>query len=142
AAVRWVLNNRSVNRSRGCAASFLCTPNCIMNGIAAHKDELERLLENLSGDTGVLGITFVALLDAYITRLDTNCSDISARVSPPPPQINGELNMEPKLTQNCALYYAKHRNSKRRAALFRKFRAAYRKQGPDVRRRLTSGDLF
>ncbi len=42
-----------------------------MNGIAAHKDELERLLENLSGDTGVLGITFVALLDAYITRLDS-----------------------------------------------------------------------
>jgi hypothetical protein len=62
-----------------------------MNGIAAHKDELERLLENLSGDTGVLGITFVALLDAYITRLDTNCSDISARVSLPPAQINGEL---------------------------------------------------
>ncbi len=53
-----------------------------MNGIAAHKDELERLLENLSGDTGVLGITFVALLDAYITRLDTNCSDISGRVNP------------------------------------------------------------
>ena len=62
-----------------------------MNGIAAHKDELERLLENLSGDTGVLGITFVALLDAYITRLDTNCSDISARVNPPPAQIKGEL---------------------------------------------------
>ncbi|MFL6552042.1 MAG: hypothetical protein DMF08_10360 [Verrucomicrobia bacterium] len=62
-----------------------------MNGIAAHKDELERLLENLSGDTGVLGITFVALLDAYITRLDTNCSDISARVSPPAAQTNGEL---------------------------------------------------
>ena len=62
-----------------------------MNGIAAHKDELERLLENLSGDTGVLGITFVALLDAYITRLDTNCSDISARVSPPTAQTNGEL---------------------------------------------------
>jgi hypothetical protein len=61
-----------------------------MNGIAAHKDELERLLENLSGDTGVLGITFVALLDAYITRLDTNCSDISARVSPPAAQTNGE----------------------------------------------------
>jgi len=62
-----------------------------MNGIAAHKDELERLLEILSGDTGVLGITFVALLDAYITRLDTNCSDISARVSPPAAQTNGEL---------------------------------------------------
>jgi hypothetical protein len=55
-----------------------------MNGIAAHKDELERLLVNLSGNTAVSGIGFVAFLDAYITRLDTNCSDISARVSPPP----------------------------------------------------------
>jgi hypothetical protein len=53
-----------------------------MNPIAAHKDELKKLLENLSGDTAVLGITFVASLDAYITRLDTNCSDISARVDP------------------------------------------------------------
>jgi hypothetical protein len=48
-----------------------------MNAIAAHKDELERLLENLSGNTAVSGITFVAFLDAYITRLDTNCLDIS-----------------------------------------------------------------
>jgi hypothetical protein len=50
--------------------------------------------------------------------------------------------MEPTLTQNCALYYAQHKTSKRRAALFKKFRAAARKQGPDVRRQLTSGDLF
>ena len=50
--------------------------------------------------------------------------------------------MEPTLTQNCALYYAQHKTSKRRAALFKKFRAAARKQGPDVRRRLTFGDLF
>ena len=62
-----------------------------MNGIAAHKDELERLLVNLSGNTAVPGIGFVALLDAYITRLDTNCLDVSARVNPPPAQINGEL---------------------------------------------------
>jgi hypothetical protein len=62
-----------------------------MNAIAAHKDELKKLLENLSGDTAVSGITLVASLDAYITRLDTNCSDISARVSPPPAQTNGEL---------------------------------------------------
>ena len=62
-----------------------------MNAIAAHKDELKKLLENLSGDTAVSGIGFVAFLDAYITRLDTNCSDISARVNPPPAQINGEL---------------------------------------------------
>ena len=62
-----------------------------MNAIAAHKDELERLLVNLSGNTAVSGIGFVVFLDAYITRLDTNCSDISARVSPPSAQINGEL---------------------------------------------------
>jgi len=62
-----------------------------MNAIAAHKDELEKLLVNLSGDTVVSRIGFVAFLDAYITRLDTNCSDISARVNPPPAQIKGEL---------------------------------------------------
>jgi hypothetical protein len=53
-----------------------------MNPIAAHKDELKKLLENLSGDTAVFGITFVASLDAYITRLDTNCADTSVRVNP------------------------------------------------------------
>ncbi len=62
-----------------------------MNAIAAHKDELKKLLENLSGNTAVPGIGFVAFLDVYITRLDTNCSDISARVNPPPAQMNGEL---------------------------------------------------
>jgi hypothetical protein len=62
-----------------------------MNAIAAHKDELEKLLENLSGDTAVSGITVGAFLDAYITRLDTNCSNNNARVNPPPAQINGEL---------------------------------------------------
>ena len=53
-----------------------------MNVIAAHKDELKTLLENLSGDTAVSWTGFVTSLDAYITRLDTNCSDISARVKP------------------------------------------------------------
>jgi hypothetical protein len=62
-----------------------------MNAIAAHKDELKKLLGNLSDDTAISGIGFVAFLDTYITRLDTNCSDISARVNPPPAQINGEL---------------------------------------------------
>ena len=62
-----------------------------MNAIAAHKDELEKLLENLSGDIAVSKITFVALLDAYITRLDENCSDISARVNLPSAQTKGEL---------------------------------------------------
>jgi hypothetical protein len=62
-----------------------------MNATAAHKDELEKLLENLARDTLVSGITFVALVDAYIIRLDTNCPDISARVNLPPAQIDGEL---------------------------------------------------
>ena len=62
-----------------------------MNAIAAHKDELEKLLEDLSTDTVVPGMTFVALVDAYITRLDANCPDISARVNSPPAQTNGEL---------------------------------------------------
>jgi hypothetical protein len=62
-----------------------------MNAIAAHKDELKKLLEDLSSHRAVSGIGFVAFVDAYITRLDTNCSDISARVNPPPAQINGEL---------------------------------------------------
>ena len=51
--------------------------------------------------------------------------------------------MEPALTRNCALYYAQHKTSKGRAALFKRFRAAAaRKQGPDVRQQLTFGDLF
>jgi hypothetical protein len=54
-----------------------------MNAIAAHKDELKKLLENLSCDTAVSRIGFVAFLDAYITRL--------GRVNPPPAQIKGEL---------------------------------------------------
>ena len=61
------------------------------NAISAHKDELEKLLEDLSSDRLVSGITFVALVDAYILRLDTNCPDISARVNPPPAQIDGGL---------------------------------------------------
>jgi hypothetical protein len=63
----------------------------IMNATAAHMDELEKLLEDLSRETLVSGITFVALVDAYSIRLDTNCPDISARVNPPSTQIDGEL---------------------------------------------------
>jgi hypothetical protein len=62
-----------------------------MHATAAHKDELEKLLEDLSRDTLVSGMTFVALVDAYIIRLDTNCPDISARVNPSAAQIDGEL---------------------------------------------------
>ena len=59
-----------------------------MNAIAAHTDELKKLLEDLLRERVVSGIAFVAFLDAYITRLDTKCSDISAPVNPPPAQIN------------------------------------------------------
>jgi hypothetical protein len=130
------------NRSRGCMVRVIaqrqsiaqvCGPFSLhtdrfMNAIAAHKHELERLIRDLSGDMAFSEINFVALVDAYITRLDANCPDISACVNPPLARINGELNMEPTLTQNCALYYVQHRPPKRRAALFREFRAAARKQ--------------
>ena len=123
-----MVKNRSVNRSRRCAAPSLCTQNSIMNAIAAHKDELQKLLENVSGDTAVLGIT--------------NCSKHQLRRQSAARANKQRINMEPTLTQNCALYYAQHKTSKGRAALFRKFRAAARKKRPDVRRQLTSGDLF
>jgi hypothetical protein len=113
-----------------------------MNAIAAHKDELKTLLENLSGDTAVSGIGFVASLDAYITRLDTNCSRHQRPRQTAARENKRRINMEPTLTQNCALYYARHKTSKGRAALFKKFRAAVGKRGPDVRRQLTSGDLL
>ena len=61
------------------------------DAISAHKDELEKLLNNLSGEIAVSGITFVALVNAYIARLDANCSDIRASVNPPPAQRDGEL---------------------------------------------------
>jgi hypothetical protein len=80
-----------------------------MTAIAAHKDELEKLLEHLSSDRVVSGITFVALVDAYITRLDTNCPDIGARVNPPAAQIDAGLtygtNIDSKLRPLlCATY--------------------------------------
>jgi hypothetical protein len=57
-------------------------------------------------------------------------------------QRTGRINIEPTLTQNCALYYAQHKTSKGRAALFRKFRTAALEQGPDVRQQLTFRDLI
>jgi hypothetical protein len=111
-----------------------------MNAITAHKDELKKLLENLSGDSAVPGITFVALVDAYITRLDANCRDIGARVNPSPAQMKRRMNMEPTLTQNCALYYAQHKTSKRRAAFSQRFRAAVRRQAPATSLRLLHGE--
>jgi len=99
-----------------------------LNATALHKDELEKLLVNLSQDTALSGRGFVALLDAYITRLDANCPDVGARVNLSRAQIDRTINMEPTLTQNCALYYAQHKTSKRPATFFERFRAAARKR--------------
>jgi hypothetical protein len=99
-----------------------------MNAITAHTHELERLLTDLSGDIAFSEVNFVALVDAYITRLDTNCSDISACDNLPPARINGELDMESTLTQNCALYYAQHKTTEHGATFSRRFRAAARKR--------------
>ena len=41
-----------------------------MNAIAAHKDELKKFARESIGRHCPPGITFVASLDAYITRLD------------------------------------------------------------------------
>jgi hypothetical protein len=100
------------------------------------------LLKDLSGDIAFSEINFVALVDAYITRLDTNCSDVSAGVNPSPARIKGELNMEPTLTQNCALYYVQHKSSKPRASFFQRFRAPARKQAPETYQQLTHGTRF
>jgi len=113
-----------------------------MNAIATHRHELERLLKDLSGDIAFSGITFVTLVDAYITRLDANCPDISAGVNPVQAHINRRINMEPTLTQNCALYYAQHKSSKRRASFFQRFRAAARKQTPETYQQLTHSIRF
>jgi hypothetical protein len=50
--------------------------------------------------------------------------------------------MEPTLTRNSALYFAQHKISKRRTALFQKLRAAASNQAPDVWKQLTLGDLI
>ncbi|PYK29982.1 MAG: hypothetical protein DME57_08430 [Verrucomicrobia bacterium] len=50
--------------------------------------------------------------------------------------------MESTLTQNGALYFAQHKVSKQRAALFRRFATAAKKQRPDVWQHQPIGDLF
>jgi hypothetical protein len=42
------------------------------------------------------------------------------------------MNIQPTATQSSALYFAQHKVSKRRAALFRQFRIAAKKELPDV----------
>lgn len=111
-----------------------------MNAIAVHKDELERLLVNLSYDTAVSGIGFVALLDIYITRLDTNLLRHQRTRRYGGGRNKRRINIEPTLTQNCALYYAQHTTSKHRVTFFRKFRSAARRQAPSAQRQMTRGE--
>ena len=91
-----------------------------MNAIAAHKDELENLLENLSGDIAVSATTFVALVDAYITRLDANCPDINARVNPPPAQINGRIKYGTNIDSELRALLRATQDSKTPRHVFRK----------------------
>ena len=108
-----------------------------MNDIAAHKDELQKLLEDLSSDRLVSGITFAALVNAYIARLDAKSLDITTLVSIRRQRKQMEnQHLEPTLTQSRMRYYAQDTTSEQRVALFHTFRAAARKQAPDVRRQL------
>jgi hypothetical protein len=50
--------------------------------------------------------------------------------------------MEPIVRQSSALYFAQHKASKRRAALFRQLRSAASKPRLDVRQQLTFRDLL
>jgi hypothetical protein len=50
--------------------------------------------------------------------------------------------MESIALQKGALYFAQHKASKRRAALFRQLRTAAGKQGPDFHQQITFGDLL
>ena len=112
-----------------------------MNAIDAHKDELERLLVNLLHDTAVSGMAFVALLDTYITRLDTKLLDCQRKHRYGSGTNKGRIETELTLTQNCALYYAQHTAPKRRAALFRTFRTAANKQAPFTHPQITRHGL-
>jgi len=112
-----------------------------MNAIDAHRDELERLLVNLLRDTTVSGMAFGALLDTYIRRLDTKLLDCQRKHRYGSGTNKGRIEMEPTLTQNCALYYAQHTAPKRRAALFRKFRTAANKQPPFTHSQITRDGL-
>jgi len=49
--------------------------------------------------------------------------------------------MEPTVTQNSALYFAQHKNSKERAALFGRFKFGTRKQRV-LRKKPMLGELF
>ena len=113
-----------------------------MNDIAAHKDELQKLLEDLSSDRLVSRITFAALLNAYIARLDAKCLDITALVSIRRQRKQMENQHMETSTQSRMRYCAQDTTSEQRVALFHTFRGAARKQAPNVRRQLPRDERF
>jgi len=50
--------------------------------------------------------------------------------------------IEQTITQNSGLYFAQHKGSKQRAALFRKLGALARKQHPNIRQQRPVDELF
>lgn len=76
-----------------------------MNATAAHKDELRKLLEDLSSDTLVAKITFVELVDQYFMRLDMNCPNASDHAN----QLSAQMEIE--------ITYGTHIDSELRALL-------------------------
>jgi hypothetical protein len=114
-----------------------------MNDIAAHKDELQKLLGDLSSDRLVSRISFVALVNAYIARLDANCLDITGSVSIRRQRKQMEnQRLEPTSNQTRMRYYTQDTASEQRVVLFHSFGAAARKQAPAVRRQLPREDRF
>ena len=114
-----------------------------MNATAAYKDELQKLLEDLSSDRLVSRITFAALLNAYIARLDAKCLDVTALVSIRRQRKQMEnQHLEPTLTQGRMRYCAQDTTSEPRVALLHTFRGTARKQAPDIRLRLPRNERF
>jgi hypothetical protein len=90
------------------------------------KDELKKLLEDLSDDSAASGIAFVILVDAYISPLDANCSDIAGHINLPRAQHRTNID-----SQLRALH-AQYKTSELRVALFERVCAAARKQVRDL----------
>jgi hypothetical protein len=115
----------------------------MINDIAAHKDELQKLLEDLASDRLVSRRTFAALVNAYIARLDADSLDIVARVSIRRQRKQMEnKHLQPASTQSRMRYYEQHTTSGQPIALFHRFRAAARKQAPGLRRRSPREERF
>ena len=112
-----------------------------MNAVTVHKHELQRLLAHLSRDRLVLRVTFVALLDAYVARLEVKCLDLRARVSIP----RQRKEMHDRHLQSTSMrgrlrYNAQDVTSEKRAVHSGRFSAMGRNQVADVRRRLWRHD--